>query len=355
MTPACSTYYRHSDIATSGALTHRYYVRDYLGSVRAVFDLYGNLEQTTDYNVTGIPSSRHLGNADVHKHTGKEFQGFNGLAWYDNNARYYDPILARFTTQDPLAEIAPWNTPYAHCSNNSINRIDPLGLFDTEAEAEEYSKKYGNAPVLQDKNTGDWFISLNAERNGPYISGNIVTRFFGPEYSPIYSMGLFMGSLGTSYFEHTQYNEPFGIWRGKNNKIYTGLSGKGPNQYTGSRSYAKLKSTRIGYGSKSIGLLNMGITLYNYNSEKQKGYGPNMRTYLTRKHTQDQVVNGIGFAQIWGAVASLSYNFGYIIESVGQFMFDNPNFRIRINPYTGDFTPIEQTLQEYDEKGIYVY
>ena len=75
----------------------------------------------------------------------------------------------------------------------------------------------------------------------------------------------------------------------------------------------------------------------------------------TRKHTQDQVVNGIGFAQIWGAVASLSYNFGYIIESVGQFMFDNPNFRIRINPYTGDFTPIEQTLQEYDEKGIYVY
>jgi hypothetical protein len=49
MTTACSTYYRHSDIATSGAATHRYYVRDYLGSTRAVVDLYGNLEQTNEY------------------------------------------------------------------------------------------------------------------------------------------------------------------------------------------------------------------------------------------------------------------------------------------------------------------
>ena len=50
MTVTCTTYYRHTDLNTSnGALTHRYYVRDYLGSVRAVFDLYGNLEQTNDY------------------------------------------------------------------------------------------------------------------------------------------------------------------------------------------------------------------------------------------------------------------------------------------------------------------
>ena len=54
MTTACSTYYQYFDTSTSGALTHRYYVRDYLGSTRAVVDLYGNLEQTNDYNVTGI-------------------------------------------------------------------------------------------------------------------------------------------------------------------------------------------------------------------------------------------------------------------------------------------------------------
>ena len=121
-------YNEEGYIALHGdSVSYHFFERDYLGSVRAVFDLYGNLEQTNDYNVTGIPSSRHLGNADVHKHTGKEFQGFNGLAWYDNNARYYDPILARFTTQDPLAEKYPWLSPYNHCANNPLRYTDKDG------------------------------------------------------------------------------------------------------------------------------------------------------------------------------------------------------------------------------------
>ena len=123
-------YNEEGYIALHGdSVSYHFFERDYLGSVRAVFDLYGNLEQTNDYNVTGIPSSRHLGNADVHKHTGKEFQGFNGLAWYDNNARYYDPILGRFTTQDPLAEKYPWLSPYNHCANNPLKNIDPTGKW----------------------------------------------------------------------------------------------------------------------------------------------------------------------------------------------------------------------------------
>ena len=77
MTTACSTYYNNHGqpdkiyneegyIALHGdSVSYHFFERDYLGSVRAVFDLYGNLEQTNDYNVTGIPSSRHLGNADV--------------------------------------------------------------------------------------------------------------------------------------------------------------------------------------------------------------------------------------------------------------------------------------------------
>ena len=43
------------DIATSGALTHRYYVRDYLGSTRAVIDEEGNVLQSTAYYPSGVP------------------------------------------------------------------------------------------------------------------------------------------------------------------------------------------------------------------------------------------------------------------------------------------------------------
>lgn len=159
MTATSYSYYPCSDIAISnGAVTHRYYVRDYLGSVRAVFDLYGNLEQTNDYNVTGIPSSRHLGNADVHKHTGKEFQGFNGLAWYDNNARYYDPILARFTTHDPLAEKYPWLSPYNHCANNPLRNIDINGDSVTVLIAPKDAGNFGHLAILIQKPNGKWSL-----------------------------------------------------------------------------------------------------------------------------------------------------------------------------------------------------
>jgi hypothetical protein len=52
--------------------------------------------------------------------------------------------------------------------------------------------------------------------------------------------------------------------------------------------------------------------------------------------------------ELYGAVLSLGYNLGHMIEGVtGQ--------NIRLNPYTMDFTPIEETLTEFDNLGIYVY
>lgn len=56
MTTTCTTHYRHTDLnATSGALTHRYYVRDYFGSVRAVIDESGKVLQSNAYYPSGVP------------------------------------------------------------------------------------------------------------------------------------------------------------------------------------------------------------------------------------------------------------------------------------------------------------
>lgn len=69
----------------------------------------------------------------------------------------------------------------------------------------------------------------------------------------------------------------------------------------------------------------------------------------------DETFNGAGFGNIYMSAASFGYNLGYFIEDMGQLIFNNPDFRIRYNPYTHDFTPIEQTLQQYDEYGIVLY
>ena len=57
-----------------------------------------------------IPATRRM-------HVGKELEQFESIDWYDNEARFYDPLLVRFTTPDPLAL-----SPYAYCANNPVNK-----------------------------------------------------------------------------------------------------------------------------------------------------------------------------------------------------------------------------------------
>ena len=51
----------------------------------------------------------------------------HGLDWYDYGARYYEPVLSRFTTMDPLAEKYYSISPYAYCAGNPVMFVDPDG------------------------------------------------------------------------------------------------------------------------------------------------------------------------------------------------------------------------------------
>ena len=81
MTVTCTTYYRQTDLnTTSGALTHRYYVRDYLGSTRAVIDEDGNVLQSTAYYPSGMPlTPNSLTPQTIKLHTGKDFFDLQGI------------------------------------------------------------------------------------------------------------------------------------------------------------------------------------------------------------------------------------------------------------------------------------
>lgn len=61
-------------------------------------------------------------------HVGKELEQFESIDWYDNEARFYDPLLVRFTTPDPLALSYPFLSPYAYCANNPVNNVDLDGM-----------------------------------------------------------------------------------------------------------------------------------------------------------------------------------------------------------------------------------
>ena len=73
----------------------------------------GSDTETVTYTYTDRPLTRIV----VHSLPG----------WYDFGARYYDPVLCRWTSPDPLAGKYPAWSPYAYCGNSPYLFVDPDG------------------------------------------------------------------------------------------------------------------------------------------------------------------------------------------------------------------------------------
>jgi RHS repeat-associated protein len=66
-------------------------------------------------------SNGYDGTKDI-SYTGKE-EDATGLYYF--NARYYDPSIGRFITEDPARDGINW---YVYCANNPLSYTDPTGL-----------------------------------------------------------------------------------------------------------------------------------------------------------------------------------------------------------------------------------
>ncbi|NJL76893.1 MAG: RHS repeat-associated core domain-containing protein [Saprospiraceae bacterium] len=62
-----------------------------------------------------------------YQYNGKELNSDHGLGWYNYGARFYDAVLGRFTSTDPLAAKYPNWSPYNYSMNNPLRFIDPDG------------------------------------------------------------------------------------------------------------------------------------------------------------------------------------------------------------------------------------
>ncbi len=82
-----------------------------------------------------------MGVKDSAIYTGKQLDDPTGLYYF--NARYYDPNLGRFISEDSAKDGANW---YSYCSNNPLKYVDPSGkvydLADVFFAAWSYSDLY---------------------------------------------------------------------------------------------------------------------------------------------------------------------------------------------------------------------
>ena len=96
-----------------------------------------------------IPATRRM-------HVGKELEQFESIDWYDNEARFYNPLLVRFTTPDPLS-------PYAYCANNPVNNVDLDGkkIRFAKGVPSEFKQQFSTAiKILNEHNIGGIFAKL---------------------------------------------------------------------------------------------------------------------------------------------------------------------------------------------------
>ncbi|WAC14694.1 DUF6443 domain-containing protein [Dyadobacter pollutisoli] len=146
-------------ILTPDSLTFNYYIKDYLGNVRIVFNEKGEILQNTEYYPFGLaipkdtptqtPAARNLVNRYLYNE--KELQV--GSGYLDYGARMYMPELGRWNAVDPLSEVSSRWSPYAYGNNNPFRFIDPDGMLSVHVNEE--------GTVLGNYNDGDQGVYLH--------------------------------------------------------------------------------------------------------------------------------------------------------------------------------------------------
>jgi RHS repeat-associated protein len=103
----------------TGVLT--YYHADGLGSVVKATNAAGAVVTSKRYDAFG---NLELGAANGFAFTGREWDSETGL--YAYRARYYDPKIGRFLSEDPLGFVSGMNF-YTYVDNSPVSFVDPLG------------------------------------------------------------------------------------------------------------------------------------------------------------------------------------------------------------------------------------
>ncbi len=140
-------------LPTGNTFNYEYTLSDHLGNNRVTFDQYHSQPVgETDYYPFGLNANRLMpSNANMYRFNSKEQQEeLNDQ--YDYGARFYDPVIARWTSVDPLAELSKRWSSYNFSYNNALRFIDPDGMHPLDGGNGTFTRKDGSVETY-DLNT----------------------------------------------------------------------------------------------------------------------------------------------------------------------------------------------------------
>lgn len=163
---------------TNGAVTYNYEytLSDHLGNSRMSFDKNptggtARMVQSDDYYPFGLEISKSVnGIKNNYLYNKKELQ--ENLGFYDYGARFYDPVIARWTSVDPLAEKYQPSSPYEYVANNPLKFVDQDGNEITIPNSADRAQIVGNINKLSrsqyavNAKTGQLYMTKNINKSG---------------------------------------------------------------------------------------------------------------------------------------------------------------------------------------------
>ena len=112
-------------LAAARGGTVGFYEQDGLGSVTSLTDSNGVVLNSYTYDSFGSLAASTGSFVNPYQYTGRDYDHESGLQY--SRARYYDPSVARFISEDPIGFDGGTNF-YAYVRNHSTDLSDPSGL-----------------------------------------------------------------------------------------------------------------------------------------------------------------------------------------------------------------------------------
>jgi RHS repeat-associated protein len=187
-------------VPNGGIYSYEYNLKDHLGNTRVSIDRgtdgTARVIQESEYYSFGLQHDL-LHNDNRYLYNGKEIQ--TDLAnQYDYGARFYDPVIGRWTTADPLANIFQHWSPYNYGANNPITFTDPTGAAIDNNVSPRNSTRYVDP-------SGRTIVNTEDGRNGIYMVPWNMYKTFA---NSVNNAGGF-NSAGT-YIDTKEWND---FWR----------------------------------------------------------------------------------------------------------------------------------------------
>jgi RHS repeat-associated protein len=141
---------------------------DALGSTVALGDGTGTLQTQYTYEPFGVTTQAGLASTSSYKFTGREDDG-SGLYYY--RARYYQPRLQRFISEDPIGFNGGDMNLYAYVFNTPTNLLDPSG--NSPIDCAKFFQRCAKCLEERDKCLSDHADPVACQERGENIGSSL--------------------------------------------------------------------------------------------------------------------------------------------------------------------------------------